>query len=285
MENQRPIVVAMEATSIISAFELMNHINGNMTTIEFDKNGFKTYTTTDSSKDSTASKKKGSSSRKREVSQFMGVFSREWLGYYKYDESIGKSYVGTVSTKEFTAIVKNIKKEILEFSVNVSEGDDLDKIHVKVPKGTGEKYIDFDTKIASVKHVDPFAKYYSNSEPIAKPFNKIFQSTCSGIRQTNCTSLKFNMNVDKETLSILLLNNGDNVISRETLSHEGKQEEVTDTIISVEVPADCWIIKVPKLSTNSCTHMYMSEDPKVPLLFKTHIGTQGFAICCIRMVK
>jgi hypothetical protein len=282
-ESHRQIVVSMEATSLISAFESMKHINGNVTVISFDKDGFKTYTTTETNQDSTPSKKKVSSVQKREVSQFNGIFSSEWLGSYYYDPKLGKSYTGSVNTTQFMSTMKNLKKEILDFSVNRSTDGTTDKIHIKVPKGSGEKYVDFDTSIDQVKYIDLFNKYYANVDPIAKPFNKTFQTTCSGIRQTNCSRLRFNMNIDKNTLGIVALNDGDTVLSRETLSHNNEPDDDNDTIVSIEVPADCWIIKVPKLSVNACTHIYMSEEKRAPLLFKTHIGAQGFAICSIRM--
>ena len=283
---RRPIVVVMEATSLISAFECMNNINGNVTIFLFDKHGFKTYTITDPSQDSTTPKKKKASVvHKREVSQFNGIFASEWLSRYYYDETLGHTYAGSVNTDMFLSIMKNLKKEVLEFSVNLCDDGEMDKIHMRVPKGEGEKYINFDSSIDQVKYIDPLTKYYSNVEPIAKPFNKTFQLTCSGIRQTKCTSVRFVMNTDNSKLSIILLSDGDNVISRETLSHANEPDADTDTLTSIEVPADCWITKVAKLSNNACTQIYMSEDRRIPLIFKTHIGAQGYAICSIRMVK
>ena len=288
MENQKCdskkcIMVAMEATSLIAAFECMSNINGNVTIIEFDKCGFRTYTTTDTSQKSTPSKKNASSVQKREVSQFNGIFSSEWLGHYYYSDKLPKRYTGSVDTTGFMDIMKNLKKDTLDFYVVKGEDGNLDKIHMKVAKGSGEKYINFDTNIDQITYVDAFNKYYANSEPIAKPFNKTFQSTCSGVRQTKCTSLKFNMNVDKNTLAIVLLNDGENVISRETLCYDNTPDDESDTMLSIEVPAKCWVIKIPKLSVNACTHIYMSTEKRAPLLFKTHIGSQGFAVCSIRM--
>lgn len=276
----------MESTSFIAAFELMNHINGNVTIMSFNKDGFKTYTTTESGQESTNKKtKKTSITQGREVSQFNCIFSREWLGNYHYGTDLDDTYTGSVITKKFMLSMKSLKKEILEFVIYVSPLGENDGIRVQVPKTTGEKRIQFDTDIEALKYVDLFDKYYCNADPIAKPFNKTFQATCASIKHNACTRVTFRMNLDKSTLAAVLFVDDDSEFSTEYLSYNSDKDEKRDTVVDIEVPADSWITKIPKLSLGACTHIYMSNEKRAPLLFKTHIGSQGYAICSIRMMR
>lgn len=284
-EMCRYIRVSMSCDSFMAALESMTHINGNSTDMTFTKDGFSTHTKTVPGQEST-NPKKASLADIRESNQMFCKYPSEWLRHYEYDDDLGDVYSGQVSTSDLFNSVKNLKKQVLEFDIEVANDGSSSGLRIQVQKTTGSKTIKFNSQNSPTKYIDVYAKYCANKEAAAKPCNSVLKDIWSGIKHNSCTGINLKLNHTKSTLTVTLPIPQDPEFSFYYLSwNTGNGVEETDVVREIKLPTKSVITKTHKMSPNGITQIFISPETMEPIVLKTNIGNQGICVVSIAIRK
>lgn len=281
------IRVKLDSSSAKPAFEVLDTIDETVR-FTFKSEGFSVSCATQAKKKSNKSSAKAAAKNNKLPTQADYNFIKEYMSRYTYrvnhsDGEPREEYSVDAEIKPLLNHLKSLKKNNLNFKINVSADGEPGNMIIMLP-GI-EKYVPLKCVDDRPKYVNQYLKHFKGVPPTIIISSAAFLAGVTNAKRSS-NEIEFRRNERTSRACLCCWKDGDDTpVETHQLdnadsdsSYERGNEDDEILTRSFNIVNNPWAAKLAKLNDNGVIQIYMSPEPKTPLILKTHIGSQGTAI-------